>query len=1299
MTASTRLYTPPGGKVITFYSYKGGTGRTMALANVAWILASNGYRVLVIDWDLESPGLHRFFHPMLADPQLHASEGVIDMVREYAEAALIETAEAAALPAPDVRRYAVSLDWEFPEPGCLDLLPAGKQGPAYSRTVNTFDWSSFYDRLNGVTYLTNLRHNIREYYDYVLIDSRTGLSDSAGICTVLLPDILVDCFTLNTQGIDGASSVARSVQKQRAEELRVLPVRMRVEEGEQGKLEAGRDYAWRRFAPFLRHLAPDALSRYWAEIEVPYKVFYAYEEILAVFGDRAGQPTTLLAAYERLTRVITDGRVDCLPPMDESDRRRGLTSFERSPLHSMDHVVIAYVPENQMWADWITGVLEGDGLATMAWDAASSDWDQSPDATADPIIILLSAAYRREKGANEFLRQALALEDSETRVIPISIDGSPPPTELDRPWPLELSGMSFERAHNALREALNWPPGSPPSPLSRELAGQLRYPGTQPTVFRLPSRNPTFTGRDRLLTMMRQRLVNRSPIALTGLGGIGKTQIAIEYAHRFASDYDIVWHVFAAQSSTLRAGLVDLADKLGIPAADTITERISLLMDALAAGRPYSRWLLIFDNVRHPESLKDILRNGTGQVLVTSRSPEWGRVGDVIEVRPFGRNESVGLLQLRMPALAAEEADQVAELLGDLPLAIEQAGSWLATTGMPVDRYFTLVKYQLSRLLTENPPTGYEQASQMTWLLSLNQMREESPAAARLVELLAFFGADPIPASLIYSHTLIDIVAGDDSALRDDANFGRLITQVSRFALASFDDTQGSVQMHRLVQTVIREDLSSEAAEQCRRHVHEILVAAVPTDSERPETWPVFAKLLPHIVPSRALHSTDDKVCRLVLDAVRFLFLRGDYAGSAELAEATIRAWERHWPSDELRVLTAKVFLANSQRARGDYVAARQLDEQAHVGLMRTVGPQNQYTVMCVSGLAADLWAAAEYGRARELNEEALSASRELFGPTHRGTFRAMNNLGVLMEQIGDYEEALRLHERAYRGRRHTLGELSPDTLFSATSYGRVLRLTGDLRGSWRMLASGLAHHKDIHGDDHAATLRASVELSATLRRVGELAEAHSLGRDVFNTYTLTRRPTHADRLACANTLALTLSARGDHREAMGVGMESADRHADAFGEEHPFTLAVRSNVAIFLRRAGELDAARRLADSVVARLTTVLGRDHPNTLQCSVIAANALAACGEYAAARELEQYAYDHMIEALGRRHPDRIIAGCNLAATRQAMNETEGIGTFRNTLEVTAVQVLGRGHPIIAVIHEGERGDCEIDLSQLS
>ena len=189
------------GRIITFYSYKGGTGRSMSLANIAWILATNGLKVLAIDWDLEAPGLHRYFHPFLEDKELTSSTGLIDYFIDFATEAGMphekaEPAEDEPAAKPwyqrykDLIGYASALDWDFEGEGRIDFVPAGKQGPAYAARVTTFDWTGFYSKLGGGVLLEALKKWMREEYDYVLIDSRTGISDTSGICTVQMPD---DC--------------------------------------------------------------------------------------------------------------------------------------------------------------------------------------------------------------------------------------------------------------------------------------------------------------------------------------------------------------------------------------------------------------------------------------------------------------------------------------------------------------------------------------------------------------------------------------------------------------------------------------------------------------------------------------------------------------------------------------------------------------------------------------------------------------------------------------------------------------------------------------------------------------------------------------------------------------------------------------------------------------------------------------------------------------------------------------------------------------------------------------------------
>jgi cellulose biosynthesis protein BcsQ len=318
------------GRIITFYSYKGGTGRTMAATNMAWILASNGYKVLLIDWDLESPGLHRYLRPFLADPDLTRTAGIIDFLFDAADASHVGARSKELL---SLLKYVTPVNWTFSAKGSIDFLAAGRQDKNYPRRLNMFNWGEFYDRHGGNRLIEVERARLKANYDYVLIDSRTGLSDTSGICTMQMPDQLVVLFTLNHQSIEGAAAMAASIQAERAE-LPIFPVPTRVEYGEQDKLSAASAFARRMFAPFLVHVQSDRRAidleqqaSYWREVETPYVAYYAFEEVPAAFKDELGSRRGLLAASERLSSWITDRNVSSLKFDGTENRRAVLEGF------------------------------------------------------------------------------------------------------------------------------------------------------------------------------------------------------------------------------------------------------------------------------------------------------------------------------------------------------------------------------------------------------------------------------------------------------------------------------------------------------------------------------------------------------------------------------------------------------------------------------------------------------------------------------------------------------------------------------------------------------------------------------------------------------------------------------------------------------------------------------------------------------------------------------------------------------------------------------------------------------------
>lgn len=457
------------GEVVTFYSYKGGTGRSMLLANVAWILASNERRVLALDWDLEAPGLHRYFHPFLLDKELTETSGVIDFVSDFQVAAMSAeqyTPDGARdepwfYPYADITQYATSLQWDFGR-GTLDFVGAGRQGSTYSTRINSFQWKDFYERYGGGAFLEGMKAIAKERYDYVLIDSRTGVSDTSGICTIQLPDTLVVCFTLNNQSVEGAAEVAARVATARGD-MRILPVPMRIENAEKEKLDLRRTRARRKFRGALS--PPDSSDPdYWDSVEVVYVPYYAYEEILATFGDPAGSPVTMLAAAERITDRLTDHKVTRTRRISEPRRVEALAAYAGTAPPTSG--VPAAVPGGSVYISYRradTAAFAGrlyDALAGALGPervvidievlGVGTDWaDRIETAIRSAAVVLAlvgrdwlgveSDGERRIDNPDDFVRRELAtaLAAPATRVIPVLTDGTRLPHAEELPVDLQ----------------------------------------------------------------------------------------------------------------------------------------------------------------------------------------------------------------------------------------------------------------------------------------------------------------------------------------------------------------------------------------------------------------------------------------------------------------------------------------------------------------------------------------------------------------------------------------------------------------------------------------------------------------------------------------------------------------------------------------------------------------------------------------------------------------------------------------------------------------------------------------------
>jgi CO dehydrogenase nickel-insertion accessory protein CooC1 len=1293
------------GQVVTFYAYKGGTGRTMSLANVAWIIASSGKRVLAVDWDLESPGLHKFFRPFLEESTVSATPGVIEMINDYANAAL------EPVPRDDdwyrefarVDRHAVSLDWEFPDGGKLDFLSAGRQNRDYSAAVCSLDWDNFYERLGGGRFFRALREDMKQNYDYVLIDSRTGLSDVADICTIELPDVLAVCFTLSDQSIEGAANVAGQISSRyRDRNIQVLPVPMRIEDGEKEKLDIGRSTARRRFEGFPQGMTQTDSMAYWASVEVPYKPFYAFEEVLATFGDAPGSPGSLLAAFERITTAVTAGEVTALRPIPEETRLQYKELFVRRPPAALTQVYLSYAPEDRMWADWIEAVLTRSGFRVTPRSTVSRvtiDLENEESATASPrVIAVLSNAYMSSAEARSLWRALSAADAAGIRrqIVPVRVGDARIGEPFSSYPPVDLARMDGTQAAARLLWAFDrsaQPPGTtqPDGP---------RFPGMVPRTWNAPARNADFTGRAELLELLRDKLSGSSGAAavaqaLYGLGGVGKTQLAIEYAHRFMADYDLVWWVPSERAEEITLSLAELARKMELRVGDNVAEAAEAALEELRKDT-VPHWLLIFDNADNPKQVEAWLPMGSGHVIITSRNQAWTNTADILEVDVFSSEESVAHLLRHVPHLDPADATQVAEALGDLPLAIEQASAWLEQTGMPAQAYVAELATRATRILALNQPSDYATPVVATWNMSFDRLRDRSPAAVRLLQILAFCSPEPISMDLLYSEETIQSLLPYDPALSERLMLGRIIRDISRFALVKVDQGSNSLQIHRLVQAVIRAQMTEDEQADARHELHKILVGARPRQGETddPANWSTYEIIWPHLSSSVAEECPDARTRQLLIDWVRYQWKVGEFEACLDLANRLEATWASQLGEDDQQTLLMRFHIANVYRSQGRYREASDLDLAVLARQREVLGADHPHTLMTAGSLAADYKALGDFRDALLSDKVTYASFKEQFGEDYPRTLMAATNLAISYRLNGDYTAARQLDEDTLVRRRLVLPPDHPYTLDTAANLALDMRAEGAFRDSADLLRVTLDKYRAVLDDDMIEPLRTATSLAVSLRKAGDQAEAMKLAQDTYNRYKRRYGSQSPEARICALNLACDYAADSDFPRALDLVRDVKAALAGALGDDHPNTLVAANNLACYLRAVGRFAEALALAEGAAARMRDTLGAEHPMSLSAAINLSNCLGDARDLAAAEALQRGTLAALGKVLGPEHPDTLICQANLAVTLRDAGRADEAEELAAGVLVSLEETLGKGHPDIAQLQSGQRINRDLE-----
>lgn len=847
--------------------------------------------------------------------------------------------------------------------------------------------------------------------------------------------------------------------------------------------------------------------------------------------------------------------------------------------------------------------------------------------------------------------------------------------------------------------------GAPFAGVSGAASAEAAAPGPSQRIWsnEIPQRNLHFTGRVAELEAIRANLIRgdrpHPPAQLiSGMGGVGKTEIATEYIHLNRDKYEIIWWIRAEHHDRVRDALVKLAQRLEVRPAGTESGRdrtIAAVLDTLASGARQN-WLLVYDNAAQPLDLQRYLPTCPpgGHIIITSRLQNWpGYIeADMVEVAPFTEDEAISFLRRRVPALGANrripasedewrisEARRLAGALGYLPIAIEHAAAYLNETSVSIDYYLTRFAENAHRLLSEQLPDLPASVS-ATWTMSTALLTAD---AQHLFNLCAFFSPEPIAVELFLNSAQdVSEPPGLREFLSSSPRFRAAASQMHRLSLVKFDGARDQIQMHRVVQAVTRGQLRQNRADAFlayRAAVDTLLAQSNPGNPDRGSNDAVYELSLQHLESERNFLNTDNLALRhLIIDQVRRLHLRGGHVEAVRFGQDTLRVWQERLGVYDLNVLTLAVEVAIAMQLDGHAADARKLILDTRPALAERYGDQHEVTLLCDNAYGADLRTRGQFNEALELDRSLLPKFEAAFGPDHERTLNVRNNIAADYRRLGRFREALDIDERTFDDRCRILGANDPRTLYSHDMVAIDLRGLGRYQESldiarkvvgafaaaagrenpdWLNARTGFAaalrkagHHwdalreseevvqryRDYLGLDHPYTLRAAANLINDRRAVAELASAEELGLEICDRTRAAGSPVEITYAAMVN-LASVLRAAGRPEEARRYDEQARDALIDTHGDLHPFTLAASINYAADLAACGELAAAIRIGQETLTNCRNMLGADHPDTLMAAVNLAIDVAASGNQVRADRLFDDALRRYEETLTAEHPE--------------------------------------------------------------
>lgn len=915
------------------------------------------------------------------------------------------------------------------------------------------------------------------------------------------------------------------------------------------------------------------------------------------------------------------------------------------------------------WAVWIDSVLHAAGYTTVlqARDFRPGtnfilDMSRGLAGTSRMIAVLsegyFDSEYTSAEWADAFNRDPSGFRSV---LLPIRVGDVSLPPLLRTTLYVDLVGArDKDRARELILDAVRrddpeLEPVFPGGEVNRDgfVVPRPRVPGALPGIHNLPRRNPRFTWRDELMESVRSHYGSDSAafVALHGIGGVGKTACATEYAHRHADHYDVIWFVHADTVPVLEEELSALAPELSLCPASFADqdERIRRVLRWLST---HSRWLLVFDDAPDPETIAPYLPATltTGHILVTSRDPHWEAHGRAVEVKPWRKKDATEFLLRNTGSEEVRTARALSVALGCLPLALELVVSYPIPTAEPGRRlheYHRRYRKHRLALLDEVRPNGLQPIS-FTLALMLASVEAESGEAVDLVGLLAYLASAGVPVELLRQGRAV-LPRELRDALEEPLEWDRLVRVLRRRSLLQVSD-EGLLSVHPLIREAFRHGQEPNERRRSIETVFELLRICLPSDPTDPTTRQAFAPAAAQIeaVCQAALEfgGFEELVIQLLLDGSRFYRSEGQLTVALRMARRAASLADSIYGHEHRTVAESQLVLSEAWRDSGQLMDACSSAERALAIVSSLYGVGHSSSALYHCNLGRVLYMEKRLYEAQQCFEQALAIAEHADGPHHPSVSVYLSGLGHVLEDLGQLSTARPLIERALAIKERSYGPQHPEVASNLNDLGRILRGLGKAAAARTLLERALTIVEHAYGLERLEIAFTLNDLGRVLQDMGELAAAR----------------TYLER---------------------GVAISE-----HLYGPHHPHTAVLLANLQSVLEDLGELTAARANGERALAITEHVYGPHHPNVAVCLCNLGSILRSLGEPAASRPLFQRALAISEQAYGIQHPNVVVALSNLAGVNQALGDPDAARSLLERALVISEHIYGPKHPHLAI-----------------